>query len=220
MSLIWRPNIPESNDGEPLAKTVDDLFWNFPYHRLPTSPWIISWTMRPELVLILVVIYLNSKQPLKVLIQFMQFNSNSSLFRGWIAVHNALLALYSGITVFYTWPIVIEHLLEHGLYNTYCDPEKTLWHSGFGAWALIFYVSKYYEFLDTWILVLKVRAADPSRDCTALSYKVRDFVSNLFVFKEKRTILPTGLSSYWHRGHYVGGSCKSIGMAHIRCPVE
>jgi GNS1/SUR4 family len=159
MSFIWRPNLPESNDGDPLAKTVADLLWNFPYHRLPASPSIIHWSMRPEVVMLLVVIYLTSKRPLKFLIQKTNFNPRSSLFRSWIAFHNSVLALYSGITVVYTWPIVVEHLLEHGLYNTYCDPEKTLWHSGFGAWALIFYISKYYEFVDTWILVLKVRTS-------------------------------------------------------------
>ena len=46
---------------------------------------------------------------------------------------------------------------SYGAFDTYCDPNGTLWEqsTGFGSWAVIFYVSKYWEFADTWILVLK-----------------------------------------------------------------
>lgn len=49
------------------------------------------------------------------------------------------------------------HSIEnrYGAFENYCDPNGTLWHSGFGAWSVIFYVSKFWEFVDTWILVLK-----------------------------------------------------------------
>lgn len=180
MFTIWRPNLPESNDGEPLAKAIGDLFWNFPYHRLPANHTLVALLMRPEVVLALVVFYWFSKPPLKALVAMMtaaqqhhpvnpnnsntgnRRSSSSSLsksraLRFAVAGHNLLLAVYSAITVLYSWPIVIQHLSEYGLYDTYCDPHKTLWHSGFGAWALVFYISKYYEFVDTWILVLKVR---------------------------------------------------------------
>ena len=190
MFTIWRlPNLSESSDGQPLASTVGDLLlWKqFPYHRLSTSHWLIAWTMRPEVVIGLIIFYWASKRPLKALVAALvargQENpthvggnacdinvtsrtttatqgggglSSSSLFRIAVVLHNFALALYSGITVLYSWPIVVEHALEYGVYDTYCDPHKTLWHSGFGAWALLFYISKYYEFVDTWILILKV----------------------------------------------------------------
>jgi hypothetical protein len=177
MFTVWRPILPESNDGEPLAKAIGDLFWNFPYHRLPQNHTLVALLMRPEIVLALVVFYWCSKRPLKALVAIMaaqqkqevdpnnnstnQTPTSSSLSSGTlriaVAAHNLLLAVYSAITVLYSWPIVIQHLSEYGVYDTYCDPHKTLWHSGFGAWALVFYISKYYEFVDTWILVLKVR---------------------------------------------------------------
>lgn len=184
MFSIWRlPNLSESSDGQPLATTVSDLLlWNqFPYHRLSTSHWVIAWTMRPEVVAGLIIFYWTSKRPLKALVAALvdrgqenttQVNGNPSsanvaskgggglssspIFRIAVALHNFALALYSGITVLYSWPIVVEHALKYGVYDTYCDPHKTLWHSGFGAWALLFYISKYYEFVDTWILILKV----------------------------------------------------------------
>ena len=190
MFTIWRlPNLSESSDGQPLATTVSDLLlWKqFPYHRLSTSHWLVAWTMRPEVVIGLIIFYWASKRPLKALVAALvprgQENptqadgtpnsasttaktspttkgggglSTSPTFRIAVALHNFALALYSGITVLYSWPIVVEHILKYGVYDTYCDPHKTLWHSGFGAWALLFYISKYYEFVDTWILILKV----------------------------------------------------------------
>jgi GNS1/SUR4 family len=183
MFTIWRPTLPESNDGKPLATAIGDLFWNFPYHRLPANHTLVALLMRPEVVLALVVFYWFSKRPLKALVTMTTAQqqqqqqqqsvdnkdnnnnnrpptsslSSSRIFRIAVAGHNLLLAVYSAITVLYSWPIVIQHLLEYGVYDTYCDPHKTLWHSGFGAWALVFYISKYYEFVDTWILILKVR---------------------------------------------------------------
>ena len=185
MFTIWRlANLSESSDGQPLATTVSHLLlWDqFPYHRLSTSHWIIAWTMRPEVVIGLIIFYWISKRPLKAFVATLVARrhengvdgasatttstpkndgglSSSPTFRIAVAFHNFALALYSGITVLYSWPIVIGHIMEYGVYDTYCDPHKTLWHSGFGAWALLFYISKYYEFVDTWILILKVRVS-------------------------------------------------------------
>ena len=55
------------------------------------------------------------------------------------------------------WYDCYGNLCSYGFYDTYCDPNGTLWEpsTGFGAWAFIFYISKYWEFVDTWILVLK-----------------------------------------------------------------
>lgn len=55
-------------------------------------------------------------------------------------------------------PSLFEH--SYGGFETYCDPNGTLWgqSTGFGAWSYIFYISKYWEFVDTWILVLKGKA--------------------------------------------------------------
>lgn len=50
---------------------------------------------------------------------------------------------------------MLQHLYQHGLKETYCDYSGTLWSSGLGGWATIFYISKYYEFLDTFVLIVK-----------------------------------------------------------------
>jgi hypothetical protein len=50
--------------------------------------------------------------------------------------------------------MLIAKLQTDGLQGLHCD--RSFWkEDGFGIWATVFYVSKYYEFIDTWILVLK-----------------------------------------------------------------
>jgi len=155
--MVWRPSsLTESIDGKPLVTDVTDLFFlNFPYHRLPESN-ILRLCLRPEGILSLLVFYIVASGPLfKFLRRFI--DSKALWFRLSIATHNLCLAVFSAVVAWNTYPIVYHHLRMEGLYNTYCDPKGTLWGTehGFGSWSLIFYISKYYEFIDTWILILK-----------------------------------------------------------------
>jgi hypothetical protein len=65
MFTIWRPILPKSSDGKPLATAIGDLFWDFPYDRLPANNPLVAWTMRPEVVLGLILFYWISKTPLR-----------------------------------------------------------------------------------------------------------------------------------------------------------
>ena len=157
MFSIWNPSLPESIDGKPLAQNVSDLFFTFPYHRLPENSFVATM-MKPETVLGLIAFYIFSKPALAAWVKRSGFDSTKSpVFRTAVGLHNLFLAVYSAMSTVYSWPIVLSHLSKYGAFETYCDPHKTLWNSGFGTWATIFYISKYYEFVDTWVLVLKVR---------------------------------------------------------------
>jgi hypothetical protein len=105
--------------------------------------------------LALLAFYLASKPMFKELAKGV--DPKSTLFIHSIALHNALLAIFSGVVAWNSWPIIWQHYQQYGAFETYCDPNGTLWRqpSDFGAWAFVFYISKYYEFVDTWILVLK-----------------------------------------------------------------
>lgn len=75
-----------------------------------------------------------------------------------VIVHSAVLAVYSGWTCYYSWKIVIPHMMKHGVYTTFCDVDGSVWHAGgLGFWITHFYLSKFYEFIDTWIIMLKGR---------------------------------------------------------------
>lgn len=152
---IWNPNWMESKDGLPLATKISDLFFtDFPYDRVPADP-ILQLVLRPECVLVLLVFYNVSKPLFRQIAKSVDPKAPWFIFS--IAVHNFLLAVFSFVVVINSWPIVFRHYKRYGAFDTYCDPNGTLWEqsSGFGTWVLIFYVSKYWEFVDTWILVLK-----------------------------------------------------------------
>ena len=153
---IWRPALEESLDGRPLATNISDLFWGFPYYRLPSNRFLELF-LRPECVLALISLYFASKPLFKEISKLI--NSKSAWFVGTIAIHNFFLAVFSGVVAWNSWPIVISHYQTYGFFDTYCDTNGTLWSQGFGTWALIFYISKYYEFVDTWILLLKGKNA-------------------------------------------------------------
>lgn len=153
MYQAWRPRLPDSIDGDPLATKVSDLLLGFPYERLPQNPGLQLF-LRPEGMVAMLLFYLVSKPIFKAIHR--AIDPKASWFITFIAVHNFLLAVFSACVAINGWPIVIQHLKTYGLFQTYCDPNDTLWNdSGFGSWTSIFYISKYYEFMDTWILVLK-----------------------------------------------------------------
>ena len=65
--------------------------------------------------------------------------------------HSALLALYSMWTCWNACTITFPFIAEHGIFNTLCDADHKLWDElNLGWWVTHFYISKYYEFLDTW----------------------------------------------------------------------
>ena len=164
MSII-RPQIATSNDGKPLATTISELFHHFPYERLPSYPNASSSStiittdllLRPEVCFGLCIAYYTTKPLLKKLVQFMGINPKSRLFISTVALHNLALAIFSFVCFIYSWPIVLEHYYYNGWEAVYCDHDGTLWNeSGLGGWITIFYWSKYYEFVDTWVLIFKV----------------------------------------------------------------
>jgi hypothetical protein len=70
-------------------------------------------------------------------------------------IHSLALALYSLWTFVGSMQIVYPRIMEVGLYGTLCDPDFSLWVAGnFGFWMTHFYISKYYEFIDTWYVLL------------------------------------------------------------------
>lgn len=153
INLIWRPNLAESVDGLPLATKLSDLLWDFPYERLPKSN--VALFMRPEVMAAMILFYLTSKEPLRMLKDYVCFNHKSQEFTRFVAAHNLALAVFSAVSAYNSWAVVFSHLFHHGIFSTYCDVEGNHWRSGLGAWSIIFYLSKYLEFIDTYILILK-----------------------------------------------------------------
>jgi hypothetical protein len=137
--------------------------------------FLLHWLMRPEVVLGILFFYIFlSKSLVKIARHVLQLSTSRTsniVLRLLVALHNLLLALFSGWVAFHSWNIVIRHYVRYGFLATYCDPHRTLWlssdstnqneqpiYGGLGTWCILFYWSKYYEFIDSWILVLKGKA--------------------------------------------------------------
>eukprot|EP01027_Heterolobosea_sp_BB2_P022016 GEZU01032389.1.p1 GENE.GEZU01032389.1~~GEZU01032389.1.p1 ORF type:complete len:268 (+),score=104.67 GEZU01032389.1:177-980(+) len=70
-------------------------------------------------------------------------------------VHNAFLCVLSFVMAAGTLYDVAVNSMQTGFFNTYCDPNQQVVNTRLFFWSYIFYISKYYEFLDTVILVLR-----------------------------------------------------------------
>jgi hypothetical protein len=153
---IWRPSVTESIDGKPLATVVTDLFFEFPHDRLPNNKFL-AFFLPPVNVAAMLIFYLVSKPLFKALAK--KIDPKSDWFIRTVAFHNFSLAVFSGVVAYNSWGVVMSHYFRYGFWATYCDPDRHLWQDGLGAWSVIFYISKFYEFLDTWILILKGKPA-------------------------------------------------------------
>ncbi|KAF9438962.1 hypothetical protein BGZ76_002255 [Entomortierella beljakovae] len=73
-----------------------------------------------------------------------------------VFVHNTILCIYSAWTfygMFFAWK---EALSTHSFMDAVCDTDGTFWDK-LGYYSYYFYLSKYYEVLDTIIILLKGR---------------------------------------------------------------
>jgi hypothetical protein len=177
-------DMSDSIDGQPLVTHAGELLpfhvpshtssRPFPYHRLPVtdssdsdfvaavSSWAVRACLRPEVVYGLVLLYLLSEKPVLLLRSALGLDDPDrskpphARLRLFVAGHNALLCAFSAAVAAGSWSGVIGHLSKYGTRDTYCDPNGTLWTQyHLGWWCTLFYLSKYYEWIDTWILVLK-----------------------------------------------------------------
>jgi hypothetical protein len=87
-----------------------------------------------------------------------QLESRGPIVQTITIIHSILLAIYSGWTCYNSWKIFLPHLLEHGFWTTFCDVDNAIWTGkNISFWMTHFYISKFYEFIDTWIILLKGR---------------------------------------------------------------
>ena len=108
-----------------------------------------------------VFLYLSLSKPIFNFIRVtFNIDPKGPILQNIVVLHSGLLAIYSGITMYYTWSIVGNYMIStgDGLMGAVCDYKGMLWYDkGFSYWVLTFYISKFYEFFDTWIIILKGR---------------------------------------------------------------
>mmetsp|Transcript_8247 Transcript_8247/g.13991 ORF Transcript_8247/g.13991 Transcript_8247/m.13991 type:complete len:273 (-) Transcript_8247:1420-2238(-) len=139
------------------AVTSYDEFSSFDYSTLYADDKFYSLFMHPKVPVVSVILYLLlSNVVFKTIKNVFDLAPKGPVVQTITICHSAALAVYSGWTAYYGWQIFGPHLLKHGLQATLCDADGELW-GKLGWWVTHFYISKYYEFIDTWIVLLKGR---------------------------------------------------------------
>jgi hypothetical protein len=142
-----------------MSVTTYDDFVNFDYKSLFAEDDFYGYFTNPIVPFLSVALYL--------LLSNVVFSTIRDIFglesRGFVVqtitrLHSLILAVYSGWTCYYSWGIVVPYMKTHGFWASMCDVDNQLWDgSNLGWWITHFYISKYYEFIDTWIVLLKNR---------------------------------------------------------------
>ena len=133
-------------DSGPAAVSISDLI---------VGVYGAHGLMRPVLVVIGVSLYFCLKAFINRVCTFLGTSGRSRYFRGLAFIHNILLCLFSFATAVHVWPLTFAQFRDHGVVTTYCS--NVLWKNGLGYWGFLFYVSKYWELFDTFLLLVKRR---------------------------------------------------------------
>lgn len=134
-------------DSGAQARTVSQLLRGaFPRHVL----------MEPILVPFILTMYLGLKPHMAALCRAMGTTGKSLPFRLFALVHNILLCSYSLWTATNVWGLTTAYAAANGTDALYCT--RGLWKNGMHYWGFLFYLSKYWELIDTALLVWKGRS--------------------------------------------------------------
>jgi len=137
------------------ALTTLDDFFKFDYSTLHNDNKLYAFFMHPLVPFASVFLYLFfSKVVFTGIKNAFKLESKGFVVQTITIFHSSALAIYSAWSCWYGWKIFGPYLMEHGLVSTLCDVRGDLW-KDLGWWVTHFYISKFYEFIDTWIVLLK-----------------------------------------------------------------
>lgn len=159
---------PDKAPSKYFNSLVSDVL-NHPYppvpSKIPFSQRFFESTIKPEVPFTIVFGYL----ALIAILNQRQDGKNRMKGPWWKALlllHNVLLALYSGWTFQATGPATIKYFFKgyqtggiSGLVHTFCDSSMAHWDAVLAPFTYLFYLSKFWEILDTLILIGKGKKA-------------------------------------------------------------
>ncbi|KAJ1976718.1 hypothetical protein H4R35_002579 [Dimargaris xerosporica] len=195
-----------------------------PVDSLPFPEWFpffMHWKAPLTIALIYAVAvkYFNTKQPDGVSrVQAKQLDKpvaasrlqQSSLFTAVVFLHNLALCVYSAVTFMAVVPVVVRELSRQSLVTVVCDRELIVWHDAMYYWGYLFYLSKYYEVIDTAIILLKGR-----KSSTLQTYHHSGAIICMWAgiqFQAMPIWLFVILNSFVHTIMYFYYMCTSIGI--------
>lgn len=132
-----------------------------------SHPWlrtVYKWSLDLRVVVPTIIAYVlavqvanyrNKTVPLKPKGNILKPKKQWTAFDIFVVLHNLALTVFSGITFVNVFILFINNFRTRPLLEGFCDLDKTWSNSGVAMWIWIFYLSKYYELLDTFILLSK-----------------------------------------------------------------
>lgn len=136
-------------------------FLTFDYKQLYPNNWFYDLFAHPSVPIIVAIVYFfGSKTFCDILIKLFNIDPKGKSLKNFVTLHSFLLAVYSLWTFVNCSQIVYRHYLTTGsIYETLCSSKDEFWNGSYNMsfWITHFYISKYYEFIDTWIVLFKQR---------------------------------------------------------------
>ncbi|CAG8690515.1 36992_t:CDS:2, partial [Racocetra persica] len=74
-----------------------------------------------------------------------------------VFLHNLVLFIFSFAAFANVTPALVKNYTTHSFTDAYCDRDGSFWDDALGYWGYLFYLSKFYEVIDTIIIILKSR---------------------------------------------------------------
>lgn len=112
--------------------------------------------LHPQWPIIGVFFYLTLKNVAKRLCKQFGTTGKSATFKRLALLHNVAICLFSLSASVGVWTIVRRVYVDEGFASVVCD--STTWNMGLNKWGMLFYLSKYWELVDTFLLVWKRRS--------------------------------------------------------------
>ncbi|CAG8783878.1 11789_t:CDS:2, partial [Gigaspora rosea] len=82
---------------------------------------------------------------------------SSKAMTTFVFFHNLVLFVFSLATFVNVVPALLRNYGNHNLSDAFCDRDGSFWNDALGYWGYLFYLSKFYEVIDTIIILLKSR---------------------------------------------------------------
>ncbi|KAJ2872984.1 hypothetical protein GGH93_003575 [Coemansia aciculifera] len=137
-----------------IVTPLDSFFlgWLYPYAMYWKTPLIVAATYT------VLIMQANPQKPVASRAPPLK-RAQSPAFKRLVIGHNVALAVYSLWTTVMMVSGLFTNLRVHGWHDGICDTKFSMWNSTLFRLSYYFYLSKYYEFIDTLIILYKGRKA-------------------------------------------------------------
>ncbi|KAJ2700721.1 hypothetical protein FB645_004895 [Coemansia sp. IMI 203386] len=127
-------------------------------------PFFMQWQVPVAASVIYAALsfYMNSRLKSRQNVKSTEPKAKKSIFEPMTMLtffHNVVLAIYSGWTFMNVFPPFVQGIITKGWFEGLCDIDGSLLNSALFVHNYLFYLSKYYELIDTLIIILKGRKA-------------------------------------------------------------